>query len=149
MTRLHLVLGDQLSHSLSALTDLGADSVIVMFEVADEARYVPHHKQKIALILSAMRHFAETLRAAGHRVDYVALDDPANSNTFSGELARAVERHAATQVIVTEPGEWRVWQMMTGWQAALDVPVNIRPDTRFFCSRSQFSSLSQARKTSR
>ena len=149
MTRLHLVLGDQLSQSLSALTDLGPDSVIVMFEVADEARYVPHHKQKIALILSAMRHFAEALRAAGHRVDYVPLDDPANSNTFCGELARAVKRHAATQVIVTEPGEWRVWQMMTGWQEALGVPVTIRPDTRFFCSRSQFTSLSQARKTSR
>ncbi len=29
---------------------------IVMAEVADEAEYVKHHPQKIALIFSAMRH---------------------------------------------------------------------------------------------
>lgn len=149
MTRLHLVLGDQLSHPLSALSDLGPDSVILMVEVEGEARHVPHHKQKITLILSAMRHFAEDLRARGQRVDYVTLGDPANSHSFSGEVARAVARHAATKVIATEPGEWRVWQMMTGWRAALGLPVEIRPDTRFFCSRDQFAALSKARKTSR
>ncbi|WP_430465987.1 cryptochrome/photolyase family protein [Tabrizicola sp.] len=149
MTRLHLVLGDQLSHALTALSDLGPDSVVLMVEVDEEARYVPHHKQKITLILSAMRHFGEGLRAQGHRVDYVALDDPANTHSFSGEVARAVKRHGATRLIATEPGEWRVWQMMTGWQADLGLPVDIREDTRFFCSRAQFAALSQARKTSR
>ena len=53
------ILGDQLSHHLASLRDVDrADAVVLLMEVADETRYVRHHKRKIALILSAMRHFA-------------------------------------------------------------------------------------------
>ena len=48
------------------------------------------------------------LRAAGWTVDYVTLDDPANSGSFEGEVARAVARHGATRIVTTEAGEWRV-----------------------------------------
>ena len=62
MKSLRLVLSDQLTHSLSALDYLDPmQDVVFMAEVAEETTYVPHHKQKIALILSAMRHFAEEL----------------------------------------------------------------------------------------
>ncbi|MDO9502422.1 cryptochrome/photolyase family protein, partial [Falsiroseomonas sp.] len=63
VTRLVLILGDQLTPGLSALraADPGRD-VVVMAEVKAEGSYVPHHPQKIALILSAMRHFAADLR---------------------------------------------------------------------------------------
>ena len=41
---------------------------VLMMEVVEEATYVSHHKQKLTLIFSAMRHFAEELRARGpHR----------------------------------------------------------------------------------
>ena len=74
MRRLILILGDQLSPSLSALADLDPQAdIVLMAEVAEEAQYVPHHKQKIALLLSAMRHFADDLRARG--VTVVALLD--------------------------------------------------------------------------
>jgi deoxyribodipyrimidine photolyase-related protein len=149
-TRLRFILGDQLTRDLSALTDIDpARDVVLMVEVAAEARYVPHHQQKIAFLLSAMRHFAETLRAEGIRVDYVALDDPANTHSFDGEIARAVARHGVTSVVVTEPGEWRVWQMMQGWAAAMGCAVDIRPDDRFFCTRADFAALTAARKTGR
>ncbi|WP_246567103.1 cryptochrome/photolyase family protein [Gemmobacter fulva] len=147
---LRLVLGDQLTRGLASLTDLDpAQDVVLMVEVAAEAQYVPHHKQKIAFLLSAMRHFAETLRAEGITVDYVLLDDPANSHSFGGELARAVARHAPSGIVLTEPGEWRVWQMMQGWADALSLPVEIRADDRFFCTRGDFAALTKARKTGR
>ena len=61
-----LILGDQLSPAISSLADRTPDdTVILMAEVWDEATYVRHHKAKIALVLSAMRHFAEELRGAG------------------------------------------------------------------------------------
>lgn len=120
-----------------------------MVEVADEATYVRHHKQKIALILSAMRHFADELRERGFRVDYVRLDDKGNSNSFTGELIRAVARHKPDCVIVTEPGEWRVRKMMDCWPEQLDLPVDIREDNRFFCSVGQFRVWANGRKTYR
>lgn len=117
MKTLRLVLGDQLSPSVSALRDIDrARDVVLMVEAREEATYVRHHKQKIVLVLSAMRHFARSLREAGVRVDYVRLDDEGNSGSFTGELRRAISRHAVDRIIVTEPGEWRVWVMMESWE---------------------------------
>jgi deoxyribodipyrimidine photolyase-like uncharacterized protein len=63
MTILIPVLGDQLSCSLASLNDVEkANAVVLLMEVTDETTYVRHHKRKIALILSAMRHFADELR---------------------------------------------------------------------------------------
>lgn len=147
---LRFVLGDQLTRSLTALADIDpARDIVLMVEVEAEARAVPHHKQKIAFLLAAMRHFAETLRSEGIRVDYVRLDDKQNTQDFSGELARAVARHRPASVILTEPGEWRVEEMMRGWAKTLPVPVEIRADDRFFCSRAEFATLASARKTGR
>ena len=62
-----LILGDQLTPTLASLA-ADKDAPVLMAELADEASYVRHHQQKIALIFSAMRHFAEHLRAQGRTV---------------------------------------------------------------------------------
>ena len=144
---LRLVLGDQLSETVSSLQGLDpAADAVLMVEVAAETDYVRHHPQKIVLILSAMRHFAETLRGRGVRVEYVTLDAAGNTGSFSGEVARAVGRLNPERLIVTEPGEWRVLEMMRDWQEALDVPVEIRSDDRFLCSIDEFARWAEGRK---
>jgi deoxyribodipyrimidine photolyase-related protein len=147
MTAIRFILGDQLTRGVSSLRGLDkARDVVLMAEVWDEATYVRHHKQKIAFLFSAMRHFAESLREEGVRVDYVRLDDPANTQSFTGEIERAVARHRAAEVFVTEPGEWRVWQMMLDWRETLGVPVHVRDDDRFVCSRDEFARWADGRK---
>ncbi len=144
---LRLVLGDQLTESLSSLQGLDSTvDAVLMVEVADETDYVRHHPQKIVLVLAAMRHFAASLRDRGIRVEYVTLDAPGNSGSFSGEIARAVERLKPERVIVTEPGEWRVLEMMRDWRETLDVPVEIRSDDRFLCSLGEFARWADGRK---
>ena len=147
MAVLRFLLGDQLTRSVSALRDLDKKrDTVLMVEVADETTYVPHHPQKIVFILSAMRHFAETLKKDGISVDYVKLDDPKNTGSFTGELQRAVKRHKSDSVVMTEPGEWRVLQMMQDWRETLPVPLTIREDDRFIASLDEFSAWAQGRK---
>ncbi len=147
MTTLRLVMGDQLSEGLPALVDMDpAHDVVLMLELAEECGYVPHHQQKIVLFLSAMRHFAAGLRERGIAVDYVRLDDPANTGSFTGELERALARHRASRLVVTEPGEWRVQQMAEGWAQRFSLPVQICPDTRFFASRARFRAWAAGRR---
>ena len=150
MKTLRLILGDQLSRSLSALENLDrSHDLVLMVEVQQEATYVRHHKQKIVLIFSAMRHFAHALREEDIKVDYVQLDDPNNTGSFNGELERAVLRHSIDKIVVTEPGEWRVWEMMQSWSKALSVPVEIKQDDRFLCSRKEFAAWTEGRKSLR
>jgi deoxyribodipyrimidine photolyase-related protein len=138
-----LVLGDQLTLDVAALkaADRTRD-VVVMAEVMGEGTSVPHHPQKIALILSAMRKFASALRAEGWQVAYSRLDDPENSQTISGELLRRAAEFGAGEVLATKPGEWRVLQDLE----ALPVPVRVLADDRFLCSEAEFAAWAEGRK---
>lgn len=133
--RLILVLGDQLSDSLSALRE--GDKVtdtVVMAEVQAETDYVPHHPRKIAFLFAAMRKHAAHLRAEGWTVRYTCLDDAENTHSIPGELLRAADATGATEAIGTEPGEFRLI-------AALEdapIPVHLFPDDRFLCSHAEF-----------
>ena len=141
--RLILVLGDQLSHDLSALRqgDRRRD-LVVMAEVADETTYVPHHPRKIALILSAMRHFAQELKAKGWQVDYTRLDDPEAAGSITGELLRRAEESGADQVIATLPGEHRV----TGMLQDLPLTLQLLEDDRFLANPGEFAQWAEGRK---
>jgi hypothetical protein len=147
LTTLIPILGDQLSFSLASLQDADpATSLLLMMEVGDETTYVRHHRRKLAYILSAMRHHAVALEEAGWRVDYVKLDDSDNGGSFNGEIARAVARHRAERIVVTEAGEWRVQAMLEAWQTLFGIPVEIRTDTRFIASHAEFEAFAAARK---
>lgn len=139
VSALRLVLADQLSASLASLSDTDKTKDTLFFcEVMEEATYVPHHPQKIAFLFAAMRHFAAECKAEGFRVRYVSLDDPANTGSFDGEVARAVSVLKPSRLILTEPGEYRVLQKMKSWEALLGVPVEIRADERFLSSLANF-----------
>ena len=147
MTTLRPVFGDQLSHDLASLADIDAErDVVLMMEVADETTYVPHHKQKLVLVLSAMRHFAAELRQRGLTVDYIELESPGNTGSFTEEVIRATRRHGAGRIVVTEPGEWRVQAMIDSWPERLGRPVETRVDDRFFADRAGFAKWATNRK---
>lgn len=143
VNRLVLVLGDQLSENLSALqaADKSSD-VIVMAEVAEEATYVQHHPKKIAFIFAAMRKFATRLRDAGWDVRYTQLDDTENAGSIPGELLRRAEDTGASEVIATQPGEWRLLLALE------DMPLKLtmKADTRFVSTQDEFDAWAEGRK---
>jgi deoxyribodipyrimidine photolyase-related protein len=112
---------------------------VLMMEVQYETEYVLHHKQKLVRMLSAMRHFAADLRESGIQVDYVNLDDPANAGSFAGEVQWAVDRLKPRKLVITELSEWRVQEMVDGWGAGINIPVEVLQDDRFFASHARFT----------
>ena len=149
MANLRLILGDQLSPEISSLKGITADDVVLMAELKTEASYANHHKKKIAFIFSAMRHFAEDLKAQGHHVDYIRYDDPQNTGDFTGEVERALTRHSVDRIIVTAPGEYRLKTVFDGWADDFDQPVEIRDDDRFLSTIAQFQEWAEGRKSLR
>ncbi len=147
---LRLVLGDQLTPQLSALRDIDPDrDIVLLAEVMSEACYVPHHPKKIAFFFAAMRHFAQQLRQQGVRVVYYALEDAAPAATLTEAVQRTVAAWQPTRLIVTEPGEWRVLTEVEGWRSSMPLPLEVRADDRFLCSRSDFAAWAAGRKALR
>ncbi|GHC48474.1 cryptochrome/photolyase family protein [Neogemmobacter tilapiae] len=144
--QLILILGDQLSDGIAALKRANkATDRVVMAEALGEGQAVPHHPQKIVLILTAMRKFADRLRSLGWTVDYSTLDDPANSQTLAGEILRRASENGSSAVIATAPGDWRLRQMLED----LPLRVTVLPDDRFLCSEADFAAWAKDRKALR
>jgi len=146
MKTLRLILGDQLSNCISSLSDLQVGDPILMCEVLEEARYVKHHPKKIAFIFASMRHFAAELKAKGHEVFYIELNNPLNSGSLTGEVKRAIHELGVRHLIVTEAGEYRLKCIIASWPSVLDITVEVRIDNRFLCSSEEFIEWAKGRK---
>jgi len=144
---LRLVLGDQLSREMSCLRECNkSQDKILLAEVREEATYVKHHKKKIVLLFSAMRHFAKALSDDGYDVIYRRYDDDNNQGSLLNEVKLACSQHSFDKVVVTFPGEYRVLKSMQQWQHQLGIPVEICDDDRFIATLEQFSEWAEGRK---
>ena len=143
--KLGIVLGDQLSPNLPTLNALNRNTDrVVMAELAEEASYVKHHQQKVALIFSAMRHFARDLQEAGWRVDYYRYGEHEFPDFETLLTATAQD---AEEVVVTHCGEYRLQQRIdTHWHKACGIPVTCLDDNRFLCSTAFFWQWASSKK---
>ena len=103
-----LILGDQLDADSSAFDGFDpTQDQILMVEAFEESTHVWSHKIRTTLFLSAMRHFAESLKLRGWPVEYRALDTHGDKTLADGLLA-AIEQYQPQAVIGVEPGDLRV-----------------------------------------
>ncbi|MEL6219732.1 MAG: cryptochrome/photolyase family protein [Pseudomonadota bacterium] len=137
--RLILVLGDQLDAGAAVFDgfDPSRDAV-VMTEAREEAAYIRQHKKRLVLFFSAMRHFAEALRARGWVVHYHALDGDNPAET----LADGAARHDAEEIHVTEPGDWRVRRALEQRFQS----IRVHEDRHFLSTPAEFQSFREGRK---
>ena len=147
LRHLVLVLGDQLDAQASAFDGFdAARDAVWMAEVAEESTHVWSGRQRIALFLSAMRHFAESLRAQGWTVHYTRLDDSGNLGTLAAQLASDIVTLAPEALAMTAPGDWRVLQALRGVARAAGKPLDVRDDRHFFSTVRDFAAHALGRK---
>jgi len=145
-----VVLGDQLDLDAAAFDGFDpAQDAAWMAEVAEESTHVWSSQPRIAMFLSAMRHFALALRAAGRPLHHVRLDDPGNRGNLAAELQAAIERLRPKQLLLTAPGDWRVLQSLREVAARCGVPLELRPDRHFYGSVREFAEHTRRRKSLR
>jgi deoxyribodipyrimidine photolyase-related protein len=147
LRHLVIVLGDQLDHASSALQDFDpAQDAVWMAEVAEESTHVWSAKQRIAIFLSAMRHFAAELRERGIPLHYTRLTDANNTATLSGELTRTIAALQPSKLVMTAPGDWRVLQALRAVAAQAGLTLELRDDTHFFNTVRDFAAHAKGRK---
>ena len=145
--QLLIVFGDQLDRGAAAFDalDLEADAVLMM-EVAGESEFGPSHKQRTAMFLAAMRHFAVELSEAGYRVEYVTLDEKKNTQALQSEIVRIGRAVEAEKLLATYPGDRRVLEALRDAAAELDVPCDVLPDRHFLTELDEFERWASGRK---
>ena len=129
------ILGDQLNRSIAPLADrTPEDCRILLVESTAKRASKRWHVQRLHLVLSAMRHFAEELRAEGFEVDHrVAATLPAGVRAHVAEFD-------VDQVIAMEPMSWDGREMLER------LGVEVTRNNQFLCHPSEFAEWAEGRK---
>ncbi len=139
--RLVVVLGDQLDPRSAAFEGFERErDGVFMAETASESEVVWSSKQRTALFLAAMRHFALASHGQGVDVRYSRLDDESNTQDLVAELRRAIAVLRPAEVVALEPGEWRLRE------ALRELGVKLVDDASFYCSHERFEQHARGRK---
>ena len=137
MKTLRLVLGDQLDPMHSWFATVDADVLYVLMEVRQETDYVLHHAQKILAVFAAMRDFARYLRSAGHRVRYLAIDDPENLHAIPANLDKLACEIDAAKFEYQAPDEWRLDRQLADYSRGLRIPAAMVDSEHFLTRRDE------------
>jgi deoxyribodipyrimidine photolyase-related protein len=129
------ILADQLTLDhpalVAAVTKFGREHVrVLLVESQAWLERLPFHKKRQVLYLSAGRHFAAELEAAGYDVDLIAARD-----SRSG-LAPHLKRHRVKQLFTMAAAEYapRHWQLGS-MPSDLGIVATVVPNTMFLVGR--------------
>lgn len=143
-----VVLGDQLDRDSAAFDSFDPSrDVVWMAEVARESTKVWSHKARIAVFLSAMRHFREELTQQRTWPVWYAELNPRDGNESLGKtLVAFLAKHSVERVVTVEAGEWDVREEIRAAAKQAGVPLEELEDRHFLCSRAEFAAHAEGRK---
>ncbi len=145
-----IILGDQLDHESPIFENADPKRDIAwMAEVAEETEHVWCHQLRVAFFFSAMRHFAEELRAAGWEVRYRELPEDAgkdNYPSFEKLLTADLQELKPDGVRVVQPGDLRVEKQLLAACDSAKCGLSIMEDAHFYCGIEEFATFAEGRK---
>lgn len=147
---LAVIFGDQLDPFYREYLELDPElDALWMAEVEGEISDPPAHKRRIALFLSAMRHYRDAARDDGFTVHYHELtadrDEDAGAD-FAQVLAATLPEIAPERIVAIQPGDWRVQEMLRSAAEEAGVELEIRPDPHFLHDLDAFREWADGRK---
>ncbi len=136
------ILGDQLHPEHPALLQRDAARQTTPIIFIESMQYVaqrPYHRQKLVLVWSAMRHFAEALRQLGWPVTYAIEPD------FAAPLSAWIQDQNIHELQVVQPSDRPFQRLIEGLD--LPCPVVMLPNNHFLWSNEDFAQWASRRKS--
>jgi len=143
---LRLILGDQLNHHHSWFTSIDDSVTYVLMEVRTETDYARHHIQKVVGFFSAMRSFAEELKAKQHKVIYLHLLDDNNLQSFEKNIDALLHRGNFVQFEYQLPDEYRLDVLLKNYCSRLAIPHSVYDTEHFFSAREELGVFFEGKK---
>lgn len=131
------VLGNQLSREQTALVNF-PEAPVILIESLDFAKARPYHRQKLVLVWSAMRHFAEVLRSQGRDVTYAIASD------WLSPLQEWLDNYQVNELKIMDPRD-RPYKTQIE-NSNLSCQLSWLPNNHFYWSNDEFKDWASKRK---
>ncbi|MEW6995115.1 cryptochrome/photolyase family protein [Colwelliaceae bacterium MEBiC 14330] len=117
-TKLRLILGDQLNATHPWFEQVDDTCLYVIAELHQETNYVRHHLQKVQAFFAAMAAFAAALKAAGHQVLHLTLDDTKQYHDLTDMLTSLLS-NGMQYFEYQQPDEYRLSEQLAQFSQQL------------------------------
>jgi deoxyribodipyrimidine photolyase-related protein len=142
-----LILGDQLNCNHSWYKAVDGSVTYVMMEIRTETDYAMHHIQKVVGFFASMQSFAAELKAKGHTIIYLHLNDKNNQQSFEKNLNTILANDAFSQFEYQLPDEYRVDVLLKNYCSQLSIPFQVVNAEHFYTTRDELGSFFEGKKT--
>jgi deoxyribodipyrimidine photolyase-related protein len=111
-----------------------------MIESTSLADSMPHHKQKLVLVFSAMRHFAEELRRDGFQVSYH------RAGSLEAGQRRYLEAEGCAEMEMMKPADWGYEDRLRKASDEVGVRLRVLPNPLALTTAEDFDAWAEGRK---
>ena len=124
------IIGDQLLEAhpalIAATAQHGRDNVrVLLVESSRRLTHLPYQRKKLVLLLSAMRHYAKSLRTQGFTVDYIKAE------TFLEGVRQHIASESPSILYTMASASYSGRQGQSRLKQTLGIPVEILANTQF------------------
>ena len=144
MKDLRIIFVDQLSKNNSVLDGINQNDTLLFYEPIDTFYEIKHHKQKIALLVSALRHF---IKKINHKNVIHQKIEKNNKHDLLKLLKKLISEKNLNKIIVSKPSDFKIYKDLLFFSQSNNIELEILEDKKFISNEEDFTDWASDKKT--
>ena len=144
MGALRIIFTDQLSKNNPVLKNVHADDTILFYEPLETFYKIKHHKQKLVLLISSLRHLVKN--QVHKKIIHIKISKNDKSK-LNENLKELIDKNGFTKIIVSKPSDFGSCKDLMFFCQSADIELEMLDDKKFISSESDYKEWSDGKKT--
>ena len=146
MKQIGLIFPDDLASNNKVLISIDKTDPLLLYEPCDTFYQIGHHKHKLVLLLSALRHWKVQLEKDFQNIIHVKITKDRKTDLMH-ELEMLHKKNQFDALHVTQPSDHGVLTQLMFFASKSNIELIIHPDTKFIDSIEDFSEWAKDKKS--
>ena len=146
MKQIGLIFPNDLSTNNKVLSSIKSSDPLLLYEPCDTFYQLKHHKHKLVLLISALRHWKKILEDDFTNIIHIKITKDRDIDLMH-ELETLHKKLEFNLVHVTQPSDHGILTQLMFFGSKHNVELKIHPDTKFIDSIEGFSEWSADKKS--
>ena len=146
MKQIGLIFPDELSTNNQVLSAINKSDALLMYEPCNTFYQFKHHKHKLVLLISALRHWKKALEKDFENIVHIKITKDRNVDLMH-ELETLHKKISFNILHVTQPSDHGILTQLMFFGSKHNVELKIHQDTKFIDSVEGFSEWSKDKKS--
>ena len=144
MKSLRIIFVDQLSSNNPTLEGMNPNDILLFYEPIETFYEIKHHKQKITLLVSALRHHIERIN---HKNVIHQKIEKNNKHDLVKLLIKIISDENVNKIIIAKPSDFKIYKDLMFFSQSSNIELEVLDDRKFISSASDFSEWASDKKT--